>query len=453
MSSTYKQPISGFSVSSYSSQYNTTYAATNAIDGSTSTYWRCNTPTGAYITLQLGSAEVATKLRVYIGSSSYYATSWTLFGSTNGSDFVEIASGACTSATGWQEFDFSNETAYSFYKWVCNAGGSSYLYTYEIELWKTVSYVKADGKYIGITFDETLVGDPTGENPSPIGGWAASETEASIVSVSTSGNYSSSYPAANLIDGSTSTYWRCPSGGTVGSYFILGFAEAVALGGFSFYQTSSYYPKAFTIYGSQDASTWNVLSSVTNSETTEGWKKMSFSNGTGYLYYKFEITSGSNTSTLYIYEVKAWLAKKVGNEQAFTVTGKVYNWVPNGALIDEVFTVVDVLLHPTIANSILLEIADNDRFESTIGELTVSYNKVLGNLIGYGGPSDSFSVSFIPADLVWKGDQNDQEHLEATFEAIGVLIHVYYTDSSGGTEHINFTNIVASGVLTNVSDI
>lgn len=453
MSSTYKLPISGFSVSDYSSQYNTTYAATTAIDGSTSTYWMCNPPTGAYITLQLGTAAIATKFRIYVGSSSYYSTSWTLFGSNDGTTFTEIASGACTSVTGWQEFNFENETAYTFYKWVCNTGNSSYLYTYEIELWKTVSYVKADGKYIGITFDETLVGDPTGENPSPIGGWAASETEASIASVSTSGNYSSSYPAAKLIDGSTSTYWRCPSGGTIGSYFILGFSESVALGGFSFYQSISYYPRAFTIYGSQDESVWSVIASVTNSETTEGWKKMSFSNGTGYLYYKFEITSGSNPSTLYIYEVKAWLAKKVGNEQAFTVTGKVYNWVPNGSLVDETFTVADVLLHPSISNSILLEIVDNDRFESVIGELTVSYDKSLGNLAGYGGPSDSFYISFSPEDLVWKGDQNDQEHLEATFEATGVLIRVYRTDSSTGVEHINFTNIVASGVLTNVSDI
>ena len=453
MSSTYKHPISGLTVSAYSSQYSTSYAATMAIDGSTSTYWRCNTPTGAYITLQLSAAKAATLFRVYVGNSSYYAKTWTLSGSNDGSTFTDVASGACTSTTGWQEFSITNSTEYLFYKWTCNTGNSSYLYTYEIELWETKSYVKADGKYIAITFDETLTGDPTGENPVPIGGWEASTNEATISAVSTSGNYSTSYPASNLVDGSTSTYWRCPSGGTVGSYIIMQFAEAIALGGFSYYQSTSYYPTGFKLYGSQDGTNWTVIWTATNLSTTEGWKKMSFSNGVGYLYYKIEITSGASTSTLYIYELKAYLAKKIGNEQAFSVSGQVYNWVPNGELVAENFTVSDVLIHSSIANTIVLEIADNDRFESVIGNLTVAYDKSLGNLAGYGGPTDSFSVSFAPSDLVWKGDQNDQEHMNLTCEANGNLIHIYYAEASLGTEHVDFTNIVASGVLTNVSDI
>ena len=453
MSSTYKQPISGLTVSAYSSQYSTSYAAAMAIDGNTSTYWRCNTPTGAYITLQLSAAKAVTLFRVYVGNSSYYAKTWTLSGSNDGSTFTDIASGACTSTTGWQEFSVSNSTAYLFYKWTCNTGNSSYLYTYEIELWETVSYVKADGKYIAITFDETLIGDPTGENPTPIGGWEASTNEATISAVSTSGDYSTSYPASNLVDGSTSTYWRCPSGGTVGSYIIIQFASAIALGGFSYYQSTSYYPTGFKLYGSQDGTTWTVIGTAANSDTTAGWKKMSFSNGTGYLYYKIEITSGSSTSTLYIYELKAYLAKKIGNERAFSVSGQVYNWVPNGELVAENFTVSDVLIHSSVANTIVLEIADNDRFESVIGNLTIAYDKSLGNLAGYGGPTDSFSISFAPSDLVWKGDQNDQEHIEILgISGTGIYTRVYYTDSAE-SEHVEIASISATGVLTNVSDI
>lgn len=453
MSNTYFHPITGLTVANYSNQYSTAYPASAVLDGSTSTYWRTNSPTGAYVTLQLSLAKAVAKLRIYVGYASYYATSWTLSGSNDGVSFTNLLTAACTSSVGWQEFTVNNNTEYLFYRWTCNTGSGSRLYTYLLVLGENRPFVKADGKYIGLSFDETLIGDPTGELPNPVGGWAISDNEIIPVAVTTSGDYSTSYPAANLIDGDTSTYWRASSGGTVGSYIKLQFSEAIILGGFSYYQGTSYYPTGFTLHGSSDGENWTALGSATNSETTAGWKTISFANGAGYLYFKITITSGSSASTLYIYEIKTYLSMRIGNERAFTVSGQVYNWVPDGTLQNEVFAVVDVTIHPTVDNAILLEIQSNNRFESVIGNLTITYDKSLGNLVGYGGPVESFSINFAPEDLIWKGDQNPQEHLEITnITADGDLIRICYSDTKCD-EHLEITNITAVGTLTNIDNI
>lgn len=454
MSSTYLHPITGLTLTNYSNQYSTSYPASAILDGSTTTYWRTDSPIGAYATIQLSIAKAVTKFRIYVGNSSYYATSWTLSGSNDGVTFEALLTSACTSTTGWQEFVVSNTVEYLFYRWTCNARSGSRLYTYLVELWETKTFAKSDGKYIGLSFDELLIGDPTGEQPSPVGGWEISGNEVSPYAVTTSGDYSTSYPAANLIDGSATTYWRAPSGGTVGSYIKLQFSEAIIMGGFSYYQGSSYYPTGFTLYGSSDGETWTAIGSATNSSTTAGWKTMPFSNGVGYLYYKIEITAGSSASTLYIYELRTYLSKRIGNERAFTVSGQIYNWSPNGSLQTEEFTVTDVTVHTSVSNAILLEIQSNDRFESVVGNLVIAYDKSLGNLVGYGGPVESFEISFSPADLIWKGDQNNQEHMEiGEVSASGNLIHVYYTSSKSGDEHLEINAITAAGVLTNINDL
>lgn len=454
MSNTYFHPITGLTVANYSDQYSTSYPASAVLDGSTSTYWRTNSPTGAYITLQLSSAKAVSKFRVYVGSATYYSTSWTLSGSNDGSNFTNLLTAACTSTTGWQEFLVDNSTEYLFYRWTCNTGSSTRLYTYLLDFWETRTFVKADGKYLGLSFDELLIGDPTGELPNPVGGWAISDNEIIPVAVTTSGNYSTSYPAANLVDGSTSTYWRAPSGGTVGSYIILQFSEAIIMGGFSYYQGASYYPKGFTLHGSNDGENWTALGLATNSDTTAGWKTMVFNNGESHLYYKITITSGASTSILYIYELKAYLSKRVGNEGAFTVSGQVYKGATDGSLETGIFTVMDVTVHPNVDNALLLEIKSTDRLVSVAGDLTIAYDQSLGNLVGYGGPVESFSVTFAPEDLIWKGDQNNREHLEMTsVTATGTLIHIYYSDYQAGEEHLEIAGITAAGTLTHINDI
>lgn len=444
MSSTYKLPIGGASVSDYSSQYSTTYAATKAIDKDTTTYWRCNTPTSAFITLQLAEAAIATRFRIYVGNSSYYATSWTLFGSNDGSSFTKITSGACSSTIGWQAFDFTNEATYTFYKWVCNTGNSSYLYTYEIELWKTVSYVKADGKYIGVEFSEEIT-----TNIEAVLGYSFKEG-AQDCTAYVSSQYSS-YGAANLIDGSYSTKWVLyPI--VANSYALFTLSSARVCMAVRMYLYATWYPKSFVVYGSSNGTDFVALGDTISVGTisANGYYDFTFANSDAYLYYKIVFLTHNSAETD-IGEI--WLSYPAGNERAFTVTGQVYNWVPNGELVSEEFKVAKVYAHPTVEKAVLLEIEDNDRFESAIGNLTIEYDKSLGNLAGYGGPVDSFSIALTPADLVWKGDQNDQEHVELTNVAITPnLIHVYYTGVKED-EAIELSSISVSGTLTHIDDL
>lgn len=438
MSNTYQHDIVGLTVAAYSSQYSS-YVATNAVDGNTSTYWRCNTPAGAYITLQLPAAKVVTSFRIYT-DASYYSTSWTLSGSNDGSTFTDIQSGVCTSTTGWQAFDVTNSTEYLFYKWTCNTGSSSRLYLYEIALCETKTYVKADGRYIGIKFTEEIT-----TNLAASIGYAY---ETIVGTVTTLNYYSSSYPASNLNDGSTEGYWR---GTTAVNWIKVQYSTAKVARGFRWYiPNASYYPITFTISGSNDDSVWTQLGDTFTGTSTTGWQEFTFANTTAYLYYRIDILTASS-SRIYISELE--LQSAYGNERAFTVTGQEYNYVPNGTLETVEYSVASVTVHPIEENALLLVIVANDRFESVVGDLTVAYDATKGTLAGLGGPVESFSVSFTPEDLVAKPHQNDQENIEiSAIVATGTLTQVYYTGTKED-ENIEIAGITATGILTHVDDI
>lgn len=450
MSKWYTVPVKG-TVSDFTSQSSTSYAATNAIDGSIDTYWRCNSPAGAQITLMLPQPEMIAKVRLYFGNSSYMAIEWKISGSNDGVDFTDIYTGTNEKATGWYEARIEPTAAYQYIRWTCVTGAStSRLYLHEIELMKQVAYTKADGKYIVVQFDKELLGDVSGLTPVPVGGWMASDEEAKIAAVTSSGDYSTSYPAKNAIDGSESSYWRSPNP-VAGSYLVLDFEEAAVIGAFDIYQSTSYYPKAIKVSGSNDGSAYTEIGTAQNDATEAGWKRFEFKNSAAYRYYKIEFTDYASSSLVYIYEIKALLAKPVGNEQAFEVKGKVLTYEPYGLLVDEIFEVVSVTAHESIENALLLEIDDYDRFESVIGDLTVTYTRVRGNLSGAGGAVEDFAISFQPEGLVWKGDQNDAEHISVTVMAVGKLIQIQFRDTQV-KEHIE-VGVTASGVLTHIDDI
>lgn len=115
-------------------------------------------------------------------------------------------------------------------------------------------------------------------------------------------------------------------------------------------------------------------------------------------------------------------------------------------------------LHVTIQSEddvycIVLMMVGTRRFCSNVGYLTVAYDVALGNLAGQGGPVASFSVTFLPEDLIAKPHQNDQEHLEIeNISAEGDRIRIYYTDSQLN-EHLEISNITAVGTLIDVDDI
>lgn len=450
MSKWYTVPVRGTLVD-YTSQYDSSRAAANAIDGSLDTYWRCSSPTGAYITIMLPAPELISKVRLYVSNTSYRASEWKLSGSNDGSVFDDIYFGTSSNVSGWQEFAIETSVAYQYIRWTCVVGAStSRLYLSEIDLMKRVEYAKSDGKYIGIKFDKALYGDVSGKTPIPVGGWKAGDEEMPIVSVTSSGDYSTSYPASNVLDGSTSSYWRSPNP-VAGSYLVLNLGEAAVIGGFRVYQSTSYYPKAIKVSGSDDGEVYTEIGTSQNDGTEQGWKLFEFNNSVAFQYYKLEFTDYASTSRLYIYEIKALIAKPVGNEKAFEVKGKVCTYAPDGELVEETFDVVSVSLHDTVENALLLEIDDFDRFESVVGDLTVSYSRVRGNLSGTRGAVDDFSFSFPPEGLVWKGDQHDAEHISVTLNASGNFIRVYYSDVQEA-EHIE-VSLSATGVLTHIDDI
>lgn len=84
--------------------------------------------------------------------------------------------------------------------------------------------------------------------------------------------------------------------------------------------------------------------------------------------------------------------------------------------------------------------------------ITVAYNG--STMMGDGGFVQAFEVECPNDGLIYKGDQNDAEHIELkSVRATGELKRVYYSDYSHGAEHIELTSITASGTLTHVNDI
>ena len=102
--------VSVAGVFGYSDQYSTSRAATMAVDGDTGSYWRTNAPTGAYIIVELAEAAPIESLRWYVGNTTYFAKAFTVAGSNDGADFTDLFSGECTPRSGWQAFNWVNET-------------------------------------------------------------------------------------------------------------------------------------------------------------------------------------------------------------------------------------------------------------------------------------------------------------------------------------------------------
>lgn len=139
----------------YSDQYSTSYPASAAVDGDTGTRWRTNNPAGAYIIVKLTKPLPISSLEWYVGSTSYYATSFTVSGSNDGENFDDLYSGGCAATSGWQVFNWENTAPYLYIKVTCNTCSSSRLYTYELKFGfsETLEYDITYGKYIVAVFD------------------------------------------------------------------------------------------------------------------------------------------------------------------------------------------------------------------------------------------------------------------------------------------------------------
>lgn len=209
---------------------------------------------------------------------------------------------------------------------------------------------KADGQYIAIEFTEELT------NSAVVGSAYRQLDDATLTAL----NYYSSQVPAYLNDGSLTTYWR---GTTAVNWINAEFTEAKIAHGFRWYiYSSTYYPLTFTISGSNDGSTWTQLGETFTGTSTVGWQEFSFTNTTAYKYYQVDILT-ANSSRLYISEFQLLL--EYGNEQAFTLSGKEYNYQPEGVLVDGDYQVNSVEKFYTVDNIV-------DFSEGTLTNTTVT---------------------------------------------------------------------------------
>lgn len=181
-----------------------------------------------------------------------------------------------------------------------------------------MSFTKADGSRIEIVFSEIV---------SPLTSVVGQKFKIPLSTTITTLNQNSAYSAINLIDGDVSTYWI---GNTAINWLNIQLEKPRIAKGFRWYiQSSNYYPKTFTVSGSNDGQTWVLLSDVLTGTSTIGWQAFTFTNDTPYLQYRIDILT-ANSSQIRISEIELYL--NYGNEEAFTVIVPEYDFVPGGSI-------------------------------------------------------------------------------------------------------------------------
>lgn len=134
-------------------QYSTSYTGANAIDNSTSTYWRGTTAVN-WLKLQLPEAKCVTQIRLYL--SSYYIKTFTFSGSNDGEAWVQLGgtyTAASSTTAQWYTFAIENQEAYLYYRIdTLTAYSTSRVYLYELELYEDTGV--GNETRFSVSFDE-----------------------------------------------------------------------------------------------------------------------------------------------------------------------------------------------------------------------------------------------------------------------------------------------------------
>ena len=122
---------------SASSEYSSSYPATNAFDGSTTSYWRTSNSSSypQNIVVGLDDFYCLCGFRLYVGTLSYRANSFKILISSDGLNFDEIYSDSCSSSSSFLEFEFPNTLYSKYVKIEFTGSNSTRLYVYEFELY------------------------------------------------------------------------------------------------------------------------------------------------------------------------------------------------------------------------------------------------------------------------------------------------------------------------------
>lgn len=280
---------------------------------------------------------------------------------------------------------------------------------------------KGLGQKIAIKFTEDLVGDVSGKGtvtPYSFYRWYITSTWSSsgrlylyeleffsngikvdtnkIISMAGSSRYSSSYDVDRLFDGSVpGTEWD--ANGPLPHWVSIELDEAIVIDSFRWHTgTSGNKPREFILQGSDDGINWVNI-------------------------YTDESPNLNNWIDFVV---------NVGNEIAFTVTGKEYQYV-NGPLITKEYKVISVERHPDYSDDkhLLVTMHPQGRFNNVEGPLTVQYDQSRGSLRGRGGPVEGFTETFTPTDLEPKPNPHVAENIEVSAEASVDFMEVTYNQA------------------------
>lgn len=295
---------------------------------------------------------------------------------------------------------------------------------------------KSEGKKIAIRFSDRVMGNLeilpklpfiVGNFINLFGFYGASST------------YSSYYPS-NAFDGSTSSMWYTRTSGE--QWIQVSTVRPIRLGGFRWYLGSNYRPKDFKVQGSDDGVNWTDLFTGT-SDDTQGWKEYYWQYADAYLYHRWTITTRFS-SYLYLYEIEAF----VHDEKAIKVTGIQRDFV-GGELKEVDYAIKKIEHHPTEGNTLLITLHDNyqEAFDEVEDVITIQYKGQLGNLIGYGGALEDFTVGFYPTELIPSPNPGIEEILTVSVNTLTVLVPITYHDIFDLSERIRVVGLTITTQL------
>lgn len=278
---------------------------------------------------------------------------------------------------------------------------------------------KGIGQKIVIKFTEDLIRDVTGWVPTPL----APGDYFRPIGVATGSSQYSSYAPSNAFDGSTSSYWYTR---TTGDQWVqIKLAEPTWIYGFRWYVGSSYRPNGFNFQGSNDGETWEDILTG-NSPNATGWHEFPTDSLKQYKYYRWTVTS-RYSSYLYVYEIE--LLEAVGNEGAFTITGKEYQYV-NGPLVDKEYRVEKVERYPIqrvweLGGQLQLDVP---------GEMSITDTKCyeVTNATTLTGTVQANAGDIVLATISHRSEFTTPSEWDKLYESIGI------SSSSGTTQKMVF---------------
>jgi hypothetical protein len=120
--------------------------AANACDGDIGTYWYQSATLPAWWKYDLGVGITKTARKLRMITYPGYIKNFTLEGSNNNSDWTLIYTGIHLNNGSWQEYLFSNATAYRYYKvnFANNYGGDNQIAALEIEILNVIEDIGSD---------------------------------------------------------------------------------------------------------------------------------------------------------------------------------------------------------------------------------------------------------------------------------------------------------------------